>query len=159
MNNTTMEETQDQDERWRRAEVTSALVHLYYLRGGSYDPTKLPRGLIAELMGISRYTAMRAMQDAKLGLDVAVRLHKELAEYDLEQERKAKEREYKKRFAKEIRNAKEREKRRKKKELQGNDPSKRKGAERRNNGTLRQLQEARAVKSGKPAGRNRNPTR
>jgi hypothetical protein len=143
-------EEEENGERWRKAEVTAALVHLYYMRGQSFDPNNFPRNFIAETLGISRFTASRAITDAKQGLDLAVELGKRLQEYDIQEAKRIAERDARRRIAKDKRNQRARERRKAKVQR---DPATKKSRERRYGSALRQLQEAAAGARRKPGGR------
>lgn len=107
---------------WRKSEITAALVHLYYMRGNSFDPTNLPRSFIAQILGTTRQVIYGSIVDAQNSIDLAVEMQKRLGEYDKEQERKRQERDVRREKARQINNEKKRERRRVQRELEFNSP-------------------------------------
>lgn len=84
---------------WQRAEISAAIVHLYYMYGHSFDPAKLPRTLIANMLGVKRHTIWRAIKDAEMGLSLAEEMRVRLKDYfkdqeKLDEQRKQRKREY-----------------------------------------------------------------
>lgn len=69
----------EEDDRYRKSEITAAIVHLYYMQGEGFDPETLPRNELADMLGVSRWTIWRCIGDATKTLDLAVEMKKRLA--------------------------------------------------------------------------------
>lgn len=83
---------------FRKSEMVAALIHLYYMRDDSFSPEAMPRGLIAEMLGVSRFSIMRYLRHAERGLEeekrakaLARAIDKRLTLYDEEKAKRKEE--------------------------------------------------------------------
>lgn len=67
--------------RWRKPEIVGALIYLYHMIGHTYDPKEMPRGVLAEMLGVNRHRITRCLADARRSQSLAKLMYLKLGEH------------------------------------------------------------------------------